>query len=110
MTKEKWGCLFFGCIAAILLSPLIWPYLEPVFGPKPVAETIAIENAEAHLTETYPTLTYSIENCWYNDCCNEYWVDVDPEHSSFLPFRVYLDRKGTVLRDDLKDPLGLLEE
>ena len=66
MTKEKWGCLFFGCIAAILLSPLIWPYLEPVFGPKPVAETTAIENAEAHLTETYPTLTYSIENCWYD--------------------------------------------
>ena len=110
MTKEKWGCLFFGCIAAILLSPLIWPYLEPVFGPKPVAETIAIENAEIYLENRYSSIEPVIVNCWYNDCCNEYWVDIDPEHSSFLPFRVYLDRKGTVLRDDLKDPLGLLEE
>ena len=68
MTREKWACIFFGCIAAILLYPLIWPYLEPVLGPKPVDEAIAIENTEVYLTETYPTLTYSIKNCWYNDC------------------------------------------
>ena len=109
MTREKWACIFFGCIAAILLYPLIWPYLEPVLGPKPVDEAIAIENTEVYLTETYPTLTYSIKNCWYNDCCNEFWVDIDPEHSSLLNFRVYSDRKGLVTHDDLKDPFGALQ-
>ena len=36
-------------------------------------------------------------------------VDIDPEHSSLLNFRVYADRKGQVTHDDLKDPFGALQ-
>lgn len=108
MTKERWGCLFFGSIAAVLLFPLFWAYAEPVFTKPAVSEDAATETALQYLAESYPTLLFEVENCWYNDCCNQFWVEIDPENQSIPPFKVYLDRKGRIQSDDLKDPLHIL--
>ena len=97
---KKSAYVFFGCIAAVFVLPFLWMYFEPYFGFKPVEESVALGNVEAYLAETYPQHDLYIESSWYNDCTNQFWVEVYSSNSIDTHFRVYTDRKGTVTDDE----------